>query len=93
MECRAVRPDGIASFRLRNFTNCHSSSDQCWHACRRGTFTERFLILALELRLSVWVGGIVANRWLMVLKGSSTISAEQFLVLARNLSLSVQACV
>jgi hypothetical protein len=59
----------------------------------RGTFAERFLILALELRLSVWVGGRVADRWLTVLKGSSTISAEHFLVLARDLSLSVQACV
>jgi hypothetical protein len=46
----------------------------------------------LELRLSVRVGGIVPDRWLMVLKGSSTISAKQFLVLARDLSLSVQAC-
>jgi hypothetical protein len=47
----------------------------------------------LELRLSVRVGGIVANRWLMVLKGSSTISAKRFLVFARDLSLSIQACV
>jgi hypothetical protein len=58
-----------------------------------GDFAERFLILALELRLSVWVGERVADRWLMVLKGSSTISAERFLVLVRDLSLSVQACV
>jgi hypothetical protein len=39
------------------------------------------------------VGGRVADRWLTVLKGSSTISAKRFLVLARDLSLSVQACV
>ncbi len=93
MECRAIRLDGVASFRLRGFTDCRSSSDQCWHACVRGTFAERFLILALELRLSVLVGGRVADRWLTVLKGSSTISAEQLLVLARDISLSVQACV
>jgi hypothetical protein len=95
MECRAIRPDGVALFRLRGCTNCRSSSDQCWHACARGTFAEQFLILALELRLSVRVGGRgrVANRWLTVLKGSSTISAKQFMVLAQDLSLSVQACV
>jgi hypothetical protein len=93
MECRAIRPDGVGSIRLRSFTNCCSSSDQCRHACARGTFAERFLILALELRRSVWVGGRVADRWLMVLKGSSTISAKRFLVLAQDLSLSVQACV
>jgi hypothetical protein len=63
-------------------------------AClREGDFAERFLILALELRLSVWVGRIVTDRWLMVLKGGSTISAKRFLVLARDLSLSIQACV
>ncbi len=39
------------------------------------------------------MGGRVADRWLMVLKGSSTISAKRFLVLAWDLSLSVQACV
>jgi hypothetical protein len=59
----------------------------------QGVFAERFLILVLELRLSIWVGWRVANRWLTVLKGSSTISAKQFLVLAWDLSLSVQACV
>jgi hypothetical protein len=57
-----------------------------------GLFAEQFLILALELRLSVRVGGRVADRWLTVLKGSSTISAERFLVLAWDLSLSVQTC-
>ncbi len=92
MECRAIRPDGIELFKLRSFNGCRSRSDQCRHACGRGTFAERFLILVLELRLSVRVGGIVPDRWLMVLKGSSTISAKQFLVLARDLSLSVQAC-
>jgi hypothetical protein len=56
----------------------------------RGTFAERFLILALELTLSVQVGERVADRCLMVLKGSSIIVAERFLVLARELSLSVQ---
>jgi hypothetical protein len=55
----------------------------------RGTFAERFLILALELTLSIQVGGRVANRCLMGLKGSSTIAAKRFLVLARELSLSV----
>ena len=64
--------------------------DQCWHACLRGTFAERFLILALELTLSIQVGGRVTNRCLMVLVGSSTIAAERFLVLAWELSLSVQ---
>jgi hypothetical protein len=93
MECRAIRPDGVASMRLRSFTDCRSSSDQCWHVWARGTSAEQFLILALELCRSVQVGGRVANHWLMVLKGSSTISAERFLVLARDLSLSVQACV
>jgi hypothetical protein len=92
MECRAIRPDGVALFRLRGFTNCRSSSDQCRHTCARGTFAEQFLILALELRLSVRVGERVANPWLTVLKGSSTISVEQFLVLAWDISLSVQAC-
>jgi hypothetical protein len=56
----------------------------------RGTFAEQFLILALELTLSIQVGGRVANRCLMVLKGSSTTAAEHFLILARELSLSVQ---
>jgi hypothetical protein len=56
----------------------------------RGTFTEQFLILALELTLSVQVGERVADRCLMVLKGSSTIAAEHFLVLARELSLCIQ---
>jgi hypothetical protein len=93
MECRIIRPDGVALFRLRGFTDCCSSSDQCRHAFARGTFAERFLILALELHLSVWVGGRVADHWLTVLKGSSTISAKRFLVLARDISLSVQACV
>ncbi len=92
MECRAIRPDGVALFRLRGFTDCRSSSDQCWHACARGTFAEQFLILVLELRLSVWVGGRVADHWLTVLKGSNTISAEHYLVLARDISLSIQAC-
>jgi hypothetical protein len=55
----------------------------------RGTFAEQFLILALELTLSVQVGGRVADRCLMVLKGSSTIAAERFLVLARELKLSL----
>jgi hypothetical protein len=55
-----------------------------------GTFAEQFLILVLELTLSVQVGGRVADRCLMVLKGSSTIAAEHFLVLARELSLSIQ---
>ncbi len=62
----------------------------CLH---EGDLRWRFLILVLELRRSVWVGGRVTDRWLMVLKGSSTISAKRFLVLARDLSLSVQACV
>jgi hypothetical protein len=92
MECRAIRPDGVASFRLRSFTDCRSSSDQYQHACARGTFAERFLILALELLLSVRVGGRIADHWLTVLKGSSTISAKGFLVLARDINLSVQAC-
>jgi hypothetical protein len=72
----------------------------------RGTIADQFLVLALELSLSVQVGGRVANRYLMVLElelswlaeigphraeiGSSTIAVEQFLVLARELSLSVQ---
>jgi hypothetical protein len=56
----------------------------------RGTFAERFQILVLELTLSVQVGGRVANRCLIVLKGSSTIAAKCFLVLAWELSLSVQ---
>jgi hypothetical protein len=56
----------------------------------RGTFAERFLILALELTLSVQVGGRVASRCLTVLEGSSTIAAEHFLVLVWELSLSVQ---
>jgi hypothetical protein len=64
--------------------------DQCQHACLRGTFAEQFLILVLELSLSIQVGERVADRCLMVLKGSSTIAAEKFLVLARELSLSVQ---
>jgi hypothetical protein len=56
----------------------------------RGTFAERFLILVLELTLSVQVDGRVADRCLMVLEGSSTFTAELFLVLARELSLRVQ---
>jgi hypothetical protein len=71
----------------------------------RGTIAEQFLVLALELSLSVQVGGRVANCCLMVLKlelswlaeigphrveiGSSTIAVERFLVLAWELSLSV----
>ncbi len=44
----------------------------------------------LELTLSVQVDGRVADRCLMVLEGSSTFTAELFLVLARELSLRVQ---
>jgi hypothetical protein len=56
----------------------------------RRTLAEGFLILALELSLSVQVSGRVANHCLMVLEGSSTIPAKQFLILAWELSLSIQ---
>ncbi len=84
-----ITPDGVASIRRRSHIDLRKW-DQCRHACLRGTFAEQFLILALELSLSIQVSGRVANRCLMVLEGSSTIAAEQFLVLARELSLSVQ---
>ncbi len=84
-----IRPDGVASIRCRSHIDLRKW-DQCRHACLRGAFAERFLILALELTLSIQVGGRVVDRCLMVLEGSSTITVERFLVLARELSLSVQ---